>query len=384
MEFSIDLAFRLVCSQDEFPVDFDDAWQWLGYSRKAKAKNKLTKEFIEGVDYIILDDEQKEALRNEEQPQKRNFIVIQDIPSVSIDLDDDGKPEDTELCTTWCKNPQAGRFGEKIMLTVDCFKSFGMVAGTERGKQIRQYFLECERTAKEVLPEREEILSRDRGERLHQLEAHISRLWEERRKNRKKLLIAMFRIRDERLWQEVLHPQTGEQLYQNFAEYSRHRFHITEGEAHRRATAGSVLLSLEEVEEEIVPKNYIALNDLQHLDKEERIQVLRRIADRGEIPTRANVRALIDEINTGERVLKLPTEIAAMKRDEKHHLSPKGKMRLTFFIDKDLREPLGRCAKMRQMSISTFVANLVFRELREASSINEAPGFQNIPWGQME
>lgn len=38
---------------------------------------------------------------------------------------------------------------EKIELTVECFKSLGMMAGTEKGKAIRKYFLECERIAKQ-------------------------------------------------------------------------------------------------------------------------------------------------------------------------------------------------------------------------------------------
>ena len=38
---------------------------------------------------------------------------------------------------------------EFIYLTVECFKSLGMMAGTEQGKQIRKYFIECERIAKQ-------------------------------------------------------------------------------------------------------------------------------------------------------------------------------------------------------------------------------------------
>ena len=42
MEFSHELALTLVQSTDQFPVDFDAAWKWIGYSTKQKAKNKLT------------------------------------------------------------------------------------------------------------------------------------------------------------------------------------------------------------------------------------------------------------------------------------------------------------------------------------------------------
>lgn len=43
----------------------------------------------------------------------------------------------------------------QILLTIDCLKYWGMMCGTEKGKQIRKYFLECEKIAKqkEVLPQ---------------------------------------------------------------------------------------------------------------------------------------------------------------------------------------------------------------------------------------
>jgi hypothetical protein len=52
-DFSRDLAIALSNSTDEFPVDFDDAWQCLGYSNKQAAKKKLTRNFKENEDYLI-------------------------------------------------------------------------------------------------------------------------------------------------------------------------------------------------------------------------------------------------------------------------------------------------------------------------------------------
>jgi phage anti-repressor protein len=44
------------------------------------------------------------------------------------------------------------RSKEHIFLTVDCFKTWGMMANTPQGKEIRLYFLECERVAKVYRP----------------------------------------------------------------------------------------------------------------------------------------------------------------------------------------------------------------------------------------
>lgn len=109
MEFSSELALALVQSTEQFPVDFDDAWQWIGYSSKQMARKKLVNNFETGVDFLI----------------------------------------------KGLKSSSGGRSSELIALTVDCLKSLGMMAGTQKGKEIRRYFLECERLAKkaaEVIP----------------------------------------------------------------------------------------------------------------------------------------------------------------------------------------------------------------------------------------
>jgi len=46
---------------------------------------------------------------------------------------------------------RGGQNREDIRLCVDCLKSLGMMAGTEKGKEIRHYFLECERIAKQLV-----------------------------------------------------------------------------------------------------------------------------------------------------------------------------------------------------------------------------------------
>ena len=109
MNFSINLAKALIESTEEFPVDFDDAWQWIGYTRKDSAKEKLTRNFEKDLDYSAI-----------------------------------------WRSVAHSKGSTASR-SEKIFLTVDAFKSFCMMAGTEKGKEIRKYFLECEKIAKQAI-----------------------------------------------------------------------------------------------------------------------------------------------------------------------------------------------------------------------------------------
>ena len=109
VEFSRELALSMLQSSEEFPVDFDQGWRWIGYSTKQKARNKLFNNFELETDYIVL-------------------------------LNQMGK-----------QTRRGGHNREEIRLTVDCFKSLGMMAGTEKGKEIRRYFLKCERIAKQAV-----------------------------------------------------------------------------------------------------------------------------------------------------------------------------------------------------------------------------------------
>lgn len=50
--FRMKNALALVQSDKPFPVDFEQAWRWIGYSTKQKAKNKLTNNFEEEIDFL--------------------------------------------------------------------------------------------------------------------------------------------------------------------------------------------------------------------------------------------------------------------------------------------------------------------------------------------
>ncbi len=107
MMFDITVARNLVSSTDEFAVDFNLVWEWLGYSRKDSAKRKFESSgFVEGQDF--------------------------------------------QVSHTKVENPEGGRPEEKMYLTVDCVKSFCMMANTEQGKQVRQYFIEAEKELRQL------------------------------------------------------------------------------------------------------------------------------------------------------------------------------------------------------------------------------------------
>ena len=109
-----DLVFGFFESEKPFPIDFDDAWCWVGYGEKSgneknardAARKFLKANFEEGVDFAIL------------------------------------KTQST-----------GGRPRDSIYLSVDCFKMFSMMAGTLKGRQVRLYFLNCEKELKRRVAE---------------------------------------------------------------------------------------------------------------------------------------------------------------------------------------------------------------------------------------
>lgn len=106
MNFNIQIAQELLDSTKKFPVDFERAWTWVGYSRKAKALEALKSYFTEGEDFAL------------------------------------------HRSGEWS---QGGRSKDLYRLTTNCLKEFGMIARTEQGKLIRKYFLKCEKIAKQAI-----------------------------------------------------------------------------------------------------------------------------------------------------------------------------------------------------------------------------------------
>jgi len=94
---------------DDFVIDLDDIWIWLGFSRKTNAKNVLEKHFSKETDYLVL-------------PQPR-------------------------------ENLQGGRPSEKIMMTIKTFKKMCLKANTSKANEIHEYYIKLEETLHEVIDE---------------------------------------------------------------------------------------------------------------------------------------------------------------------------------------------------------------------------------------
>jgi hypothetical protein len=104
--------------RDDFVIDLDNVWRWIGFSQKVSSKRTLEKHFVIDIDYKIL------LYRN----------VEQDIQT------------------------HGGHNKETILMNIRTFKLFCLKAGTKKAEQIHEYYIKLEETLQEVIQEESDEL----------------------------------------------------------------------------------------------------------------------------------------------------------------------------------------------------------------------------------
>ena len=98
---------------NDFVIDLDNVWQWLGFSQKIKAKQMLEKNFTINKDYKLL--------------------LYLEVKQTS--------------------NTKGGHNKEIFMLNIKTFKLFCIKAGTKKADEIHDYFIKLEQILQEILQE---------------------------------------------------------------------------------------------------------------------------------------------------------------------------------------------------------------------------------------
>ena len=114
LEFVSRFMFSLD-STEEFPINIDCLIDWKVYDRKNNTKARLQKNFILDTDYKV------------------KFFATE--PTA-------GRNSNSK---------HGGTNKEEIMLTVDCFKSMCMLANSEIGKKVKNYYLDLEKVFKQYM-----------------------------------------------------------------------------------------------------------------------------------------------------------------------------------------------------------------------------------------
>ena len=110
------------CDQlNDFVIDLDKIWKWMGFSSKFNAKHMIEKNFIEEKNYKKL---------SYDDTLSQNFA--------------------TE-CSEAKKNGRGGHNKEIIMLNINTFKKFCLKAGTKKADEIHEYYMKIEQLIQETI-----------------------------------------------------------------------------------------------------------------------------------------------------------------------------------------------------------------------------------------
>ena len=121
----------LNCDQkNDFVIDLDNVWRWLGFQQKVKAKALLEKLFVIDIDY-------------------KNLLY----PNVEQDSNHMFAPE-----ASGAKKSHGGHNKETFMMTVKTFKSMCLKAGTKKADEIHDYYLKMEEIIHQVVQEESDEL----------------------------------------------------------------------------------------------------------------------------------------------------------------------------------------------------------------------------------
>jgi hypothetical protein len=133
--------------QNEFIIDLDDIWKWLGFQSKFNSKRLLETQFIINKDYTLLSQTAKQS---------------------------------THI--------KGGHNKETFMLNIKTFKKFCLKAGTKKADEIHEYYIKLEETLQEVIQEESNELKLQLEQKDQQLEDVIKN----KEKIREKTILEQF------------------------------------------------------------------------------------------------------------------------------------------------------------------------------------------------
>jgi len=132
---------------NDFIIDLDDVWKWLGFSKKYHAKFTLEKNFVINKDYKILLPKlrQQDFMTNDEY---EIFLSRKGDQDFMTNNDED---EIVQHQKKESKSLHGGHNRETIMMNIKTFKKFCLKAGTKKADEIHDYFIKLEETLQEII-----------------------------------------------------------------------------------------------------------------------------------------------------------------------------------------------------------------------------------------
>ena len=155
---------------NDFVIDLDNVWKWLGFSQKVNAKTLLEKQFTINKDYIVPLLLQQKQLHH----------------------------------------TKGGQNKETFMLNINTFKKFCLKAGTKKADEIHEYYIKMEGLIQEVINE-------DCVELKKQLEDQKQNIGKEKEELKEKTLLEQFPLNTQCIYIGLINNKTlgipGNKMY---------------------------------------------------------------------------------------------------------------------------------------------------------------------------
>jgi hypothetical protein len=180
---------------NDFIIDLDDVWNWLGFNKKCNAKVTLEKNFIIDKDYKCLLTKHREQMFMTD----KNILLLsaQEQTYLYENNDDD---EIVQNPKKESKSSRGGHNREIIMMNIKTFKKFCLKAGTKKADEIHDYFIKLEETLQEIINDESNELRLQLEEKdtiITKKESEIDKIKYEKMKEIEAVIISNFPLNTE-------------------------------------------------------------------------------------------------------------------------------------------------------------------------------------------
>jgi hypothetical protein len=141
-------SFQLYLQYDdenEFIIDLDNIWKWLGFNKKGDCKVLLIKIFEENKDYKII-----------KNSCKQNFAS-----------------DSSEAKNIKSRDTRGGHNKENILMTIKCFKKLCLKSNTKKADEIHDYYIKLKKCNQKCLEKSLQKLLQEKDDKIKELEKPI-------------------------------------------------------------------------------------------------------------------------------------------------------------------------------------------------------------------
>jgi hypothetical protein len=125
-------------NSNDFVVDLDNVWAWLGFNQKEASKRVLERNFVVNIDYKIGPPIDRANI----SPNDADYKIAFEAAKANID------PIDTDK-----KKTRGGHNKETILMTVKTFKLLCLKSQTKKAHEIHEYYLKMEELLHKLIDE---------------------------------------------------------------------------------------------------------------------------------------------------------------------------------------------------------------------------------------